>query len=577
MPSYAYPPPPPSIDPTPLEECDRIVEKLRAHKDEWAALSIPERIGLLDQLRERLVMVQERWVAKCQQAKGIDPDTSLAGEDWLAGPVVTQRNIRLLRAALIETEANGQPKVNPRRVSQRADGRTVVEVFPGDIYDKLLYAGFTAEVWMQPGVTPENLVDHMATSYKSRPESGLVSLVLGAGNVSSIPPMDAIYKLFIEHQVVVLKMNPVNEYLGPIFEEAFKPFIDRGFFAVVYGAVEVGAHLCQHPQVDTLHITGSDATHDAIVWGPPAGREERKRSGNPVNTKPISSELGNVTPIIVVPGQWSESELNFQAQNIATMVCNNGSFNCNAAKLLVVAQDWELRDAFITRVKTILSEQPNRKAYYPGAANRWKIFCDAHPDHEKLTAESPETVPWTFIGGLDANDQDEICFRQEPFCGVLHEVSLPGKTTVDFLPGAVDFVNDRVWGTLAVSMLVHPSSRKGPAAEACFQEALDNLRYGSIGINHWAALAYALCTTTWGAYPGHTLEDIQSGRDVVHNTLMFDKPQKSVVHGPFTVFPKPPWFVTHKNTNKIGPRVAKLEVQPSLFKVPAIALYAMLG
>jgi len=46
-------------------------------------------------------------------------------------------------------------------------------------------------------------------------------VVLGAGNVSSIGPMDTLYKLFAEGQVVILKMNPVNEYLGPFIDEAF--------------------------------------------------------------------------------------------------------------------------------------------------------------------------------------------------------------------------------------------------------------------------------------------------------------------------------------------------------------------
>ena len=46
-------------------------------------------------------------------------------------------------------------------------------------------------------------------------------LVLGAGNVSSIPATDTISKVFQEGQVVLLKMNPVNEYLGPIFERLF--------------------------------------------------------------------------------------------------------------------------------------------------------------------------------------------------------------------------------------------------------------------------------------------------------------------------------------------------------------------
>jgi len=50
---------------------------------------------------------------------------------------------------------------------------------------------------------------------------------------------------------------------------------------VVYGGAEVGRFLVYHPQVDDVHITGSDLTHDLIVWGPPgAERERRKREAN---------------------------------------------------------------------------------------------------------------------------------------------------------------------------------------------------------------------------------------------------------------------------------------------------------
>ena len=47
--------------------------------------------------------------------------------------------------------------------------------------------------------------------------------------------MDVLYKLYAEGEVCILKMNPVNEYIGPIIEKAFKPLIDEGFLAIVYG------------------------------------------------------------------------------------------------------------------------------------------------------------------------------------------------------------------------------------------------------------------------------------------------------------------------------------------------------
>ena len=33
--------------------------------------------------------------------------------------------------------------------------------------------------------------------------------------------IDSLSKLFVEDKVVVLKMNPVNEYIGPIIEDVF--------------------------------------------------------------------------------------------------------------------------------------------------------------------------------------------------------------------------------------------------------------------------------------------------------------------------------------------------------------------
>ncbi len=44
--------------------------------------------------------------------------------------------------------------------------------------------------------------------------------------------------------------------------------MDAGYLAFVYGGGEEGKHLCNHPAVHSIHLTGSEATYDAIVWGP---------------------------------------------------------------------------------------------------------------------------------------------------------------------------------------------------------------------------------------------------------------------------------------------------------------------
>ena len=106
-------------------------------------------------------------------------------------------------------------------------------------------------------------------------------MILGAGNVSCIPPMDVAYKMFVEGMVCVLKMNPVNEWVGPYLERALAAAHRRAAISrIVYGGGDVGAYLVDHPLVDDVHITGSDKTHDLIVWGPPGPERERRNAAN---------------------------------------------------------------------------------------------------------------------------------------------------------------------------------------------------------------------------------------------------------------------------------------------------------
>ncbi len=44
--------------------------------------------------------------------------------------------------------------------------------------------------------------------------------------------------------------------------------VEAGFVEVVYGGGDVGKHLVEHKRVRSIHLTGSAATFDAIVWGP---------------------------------------------------------------------------------------------------------------------------------------------------------------------------------------------------------------------------------------------------------------------------------------------------------------------
>ena len=154
-------------------------------------------------------------------------------------------------------------------------------------------------------------------------------------------------------------------------------------------------------------------------------------------------------------------------------------------------------------------------------------------------------------------------------------VVIPTRNRRRFLEQAVKLANDACWGTLSCCVLIHPATEEAHGDE--LNQALEDLRYGAIGINLWPGAIYGLVSPTWGAYPGHRPEDIQSGSGVVHNTWMFDHPEKSIVRAPFRIRPTPAWFSDHKNLLDLGRKLVAFEAAPSWGTFARVALAAMKG
>ena len=566
-----------AIAATPRPTIDAALRDLAARKDDWPKLPIPDRRAILHELVKDFAQVAERWAEACRCAEDLPAGSPAAAEEWLAGPYMVLRNLNLLDSALADIERYGQPRI-PGPVETRSDGTVSAQVFPQTVYDRIFYAGVTAEVWMQPGVTEKGLAATQAAAYKPwRKPKGAVSLVLGAGNVSSIGAMDLLYKLFVESHVVILKMHPLNAYLGPILAEGFQTLIDWGVLRIVYGGGDVGAYLTHHDDVDEIHITGSDKTVEAIVFGPGKDGARRKAERRPQLEKPISSELGNVSAVIVVPGPWSDGDVVYHAENLVSSVTNNAGFNCNATRVIVQHEAWERRGDLLDAVRDQLAKVAPRSAYYPGAQDRHGAFLAAHPKAETFGIANEGELPWTLIPGLDPETENEICFRAEAFCGVTSETALAAASTAEFVARAVEFVNESLWGSLNATLLVHPKSLADPEIGQAVEKAVADLRHGAVTLNCWAAVAYGLVITPWGGAPGHDVYDIQSGSGVVHNTMMFDRVQKTVVRAPFRVVPKPPWFPSHKTALEMAKKLTDFEVEPSVLKLPGILFEAVRG
>jgi hypothetical protein len=559
---------------TSQSQLEETVARLREGARKFAKLSLDDRVQLANAMQAGYLRIARASVEAACAAKGIPPGGPLEGEEWTLGPWFVVRHLRLIRQSLLSLKHTGNTPIG--HLGRTTDQRLAVQVFPAGTIDGTLFMGVRVDVHLQSGVTAESMEHSRARFYKSPDHEGRVVLVLGGGNVNGIPSMDVLSKMFNEGKACILKMNPVNAYLGPFLEEAFAEAIRRNFLAIVYGGAGEGAYLANHHDVDEVHLTGSDRTFDQIVWGPPGpDREARKAQGRPVLQKPVSAELGNVSPVIVVPGRYSAKELAYQAEDVAAGLTCNASFDCNANKVLIMPKGWQQREAFLAALEGALSKAAPRQAYYPGARDRWQAYSKGRSTMRKFGTESAEVLPWTLVRDLDANDREERAFVSESFCPILFETQVGSADPVEFLDRAVTFANDRLWGTLSAGLVVHPKTSKDPTLGAAVDRAITKLRYGAVCVNAWAGYLFAFVTPPWGAYPGSSLADIQSGSGWVHNTPMLEGIEKAVLRHPITAMPKPAYFPSHRSAHVLMPRMTALEENSSWTKVPAVMAAAM--
>lgn len=118
-----------------------------------------------------------------------------------------------------------------------------------------------------------------------------------------------------------------------------------------------------------------------------------------------------------------------------------------------------------------------------------------------IMGETPQGVDFSFFSTYHCHLQANT--EQENWVGVLQQVDIPaGGDAAAFLPKAVDFANNRCWGTLSCAVIVDAANLKTNAKAV--DTAIANLRYGAITINMPSIVAFAMGHGPWGAYPGAT-------------------------------------------------------------------------
>jgi acyl-CoA reductase-like NAD-dependent aldehyde dehydrogenase len=552
-----------------LAALDAAVGKVKAGLPSWVALPVAEKAELVHRLRRRVADEATGMVESWRVAQGLEPDSHWIGDVW-TGVLPLPIMIRGWESTLTRL-ARRERLVPPGAVGHDPQGRITVAVFPHERVDRLLYQGFTGQVRLQPGTTVAEVAaagDGLASG--ELPDAG-VTLLLAAGNWAYLPAADALALLLARGSTVVMKLNPVNAYLRPALERVFVEFIDAGWLAIVEGGADVGGHLAHHPDVDGVHMTGSTATYDALVWGVGPEAEQRRASGKRLLAKPFTAELGGVEPMIVVPGRWRRHDLRRQADRMAFAKLQNSGHSCAALQILVLPDGWDQADLLLDDLRGFLRTLEPRTPYYPGSEAR---VARALADQDHVEALGPDGRRF-LVTGLAA-DRPCSLFRDEVFADVLGVVRLPAPDVESYLAGAVEFANEALTGSLAATLLVDPATEA--RHRDAVTEAIAGLRFGAVGVNEHAGYSGAVPQLLWGAYPGNTPEAIGSGVGFVNNTWLLPHPEQAALRAPFRTPLKPFFTATHRTLGPVSQAFTDwIAAGDDPRKLPGLVLAALRG
>ena len=518
-------------------DIDRNISKLRVNSSEFLNLDKTNLISMLEQVINNIQTISYYWASLSSEKKG-HLTKSKEGEEWIGGPFSCIYALQYFIEYLQDEDGLDINNFDETNKSYK--------VFPTKNIEKLLFPFLEGEIRFGKNLNFDQINEYRGFANRFNSNKPKITLVLGAGNVSSIPVLDALFHMIAHKSVIYIKLNPVNDYLLPIFTQVFEPFISRGFMIITEGDMEASKYLTEHDGFQHTHLTGSNYTYESIVYGRTLTDKERSLKTLPkINKKPITTELGNVTPIIVHPGNWSRSEIRHQAKKIVTAKLNNSGFNCIAAQVIVLPKDWKHTAKLKADIKNFLKKIGDTTSYYPGAIENLNDLNNSN-NYEQINNLSCST-PF-LISNLDLEHEYG---NKEVWSTALYFKEISYNSYEDFCINSVNYVNNELWGNLGVSVLIKNYKKK--KNEIILNSYVENLKYGTVAINEWSALGFVIPSLPWGGYPGNKDNDIQSGQGYVHNSFLFESPQKGIIYSKFRLsrLIDPPWFVTNKKAHRI--------------------------
>ena len=539
-------------------DVDRNISTLRLNSQAFSKIENILLSDMFDECIQNIKSIAYFWATIGADNKGIK-GTVAEGEEWLGGPfastIALQYYIDFLRNNTVITK----DLINDNKI----------HIFPNKPIEKLLFPFITADMHFSKNMSKADIINSRGFGTRLGFKNG-ISLILGAGNVSSIPLLDTIYDMVVNRHCILLKLNPVNEYLKPVFEKVFENFISRGFMVVTTGDINVSSYMTAHSGITNMHLTGSDKTYENIVYGSTLNEKDKgKKTLSKKNKKPFTTELGNVTPFIIHPGKWSTSEIKYQARKIVTAKLNNNGFNCIAAQVIVLPKNWKQSQQLVEAIKKQLATEKDRLAYYPNSTETLKRLKSNKTIFQEndLTCATPHLTK-----DLDLNDYYE---KNEVWSSTLFFKYLEHDNDLDYVNKAISYVNQDVWGNLGVAVLIKKHDSK--KVKDITKNYVDNLKYGTIAINEWPALGFIIPTMPWGGYPGNKDSDIQSGQGYVHNAYFFESPLKGVLYSKFKLpIVDPVWFTSNKKGSKVFKYLTYYQIENSKINLIKLIFSALI-
>lgn len=506
---------------------------------EWKELPLSEKISLLDACLERLREHAGAYNAAAMERRGyMRPETAPVETQteevmmYLVSVLHLASWMRTLRTSLAAVVQTGSfPRPSSSHVEEGADPSIVRVKLPPDSTIQWLLTGMGE---FELHVRQEEKLQHDPQDVFGK--NGGVAVILGAGNYDA--PIDILTAMFIENCVAVYKVSPLNAPLLPIFANIFGPLLKKKYLVFTKGGPSEAATLLHDPAVTKWFMTGNIRTAYSILYGsmtsPWTGTalgtvpNEALESGLMLR-KPMTIELGNVSPYIVCPGRWGAGDLRRHARHLAFALLFNGGHICAHPQIVLTCRQWPQREAFLTALRTAIEEAPLHGHFYPDASERFHVF------EQKLKKEGVTMELWKggtvgFASSLDHPTSTTLT-QEETFNLMSGEIALDTPPTLEaFLPKAVEFSNASLAGSLAATIIAKTSRHEEPL----LQRAITDLKYGSVGLN-----CYGLCTIyfpqlCWGGHPECTdLGHLGSGIGWFGNCYGYKHPMKSVIRSSF--------------------------------------------